>query len=75
MSTGSRFDAYAKDEPEQTGCLALYLASSRADYLKGSLTSVNWDLEEMEAHKADIEKGLLKIKWVPILPASGGTGF
>jgi hypothetical protein len=75
MSNGSFFDAYAKDEAEQTGCLALYLASSRADYLKGSLTSVNWDLEEMEAHRADIEKGLLKIKWVPILPTSGGTGF
>jgi hypothetical protein len=75
MSTDSGFDEYAKDEAEQTGCLALYLASSRADYLKGSLTSVNWDLEEMEERKADIEKGLLKIKWVPILPASGGTGF
>jgi hypothetical protein len=75
MSNGSGFDEYAKDDAEQTGCLALYLASSRADYLKGSLTSVNWDLEEMEARKADIEKGLLKIKWVPILPTSGGTGF
>lgn len=75
MSTGSGFDEYAKDEAEQTGCLALFLASSRADYLKGSLTSINWDLEEMEAHKEDIEQGVLKMKWVPILPTSGGSGF
>jgi len=39
------------------------------------LTSINWDLEEMEARKEDIEGGLLKLRWVPILPASGGTGF
>lgn len=75
MSMHSGFVEYAKDEAEQTGALALYLASGRADYLKGSLTSVNWDLEEMEARKEDIEQGLLKVKWVPILPTSGGSGF
>jgi hypothetical protein len=75
MAEGKGFDMYAIDEAEQTGALALYLASSRADYLKGSLTSVNWDLEEMEARKEDIEQGLLKIKWVPVLPTGGGTGF
>lgn len=75
MSDGSGFDKFVKDEAEQIGCLALFLASSQADYLKGSLTSVNWDLEEMKDHKEDIEKGLLKMKWVPTLPTSGGTGF
>jgi hypothetical protein len=75
MSAGKGFDLFAKDEAEQTGALALYLASSRGDYLKGSLTSINWDLEEMEAHKEDIAKGLLKTKWVPILPTSGGAGW
>jgi len=75
MAENKGFDMYAIDEAEQTGALALYLASSRADYLKGSLTSVNWDLEEMEARKEDIEQGLLNIKWVPILPTSGGSGF
>ncbi|KAJ4366801.1 hypothetical protein N0V83_007326 [Neocucurbitaria cava] len=70
-----KFLPYAGDEPEQTGALALFLASSRADYLRGSLTSVNWDLEEMEAHKAEIEKGLLKSSWLPILPTNGGSGF
>lgn len=75
MSINTAFVMYARDEAEQTGALALFLASSRADYLKGSLTSVNWDLEEMEERKEDIENGLLKIKWVPILPTSGGSGF
>jgi hypothetical protein len=53
--------------------LGLYLASTRGDYLKGSLVSVNWDLEEMEAHKEEILGGLLKIKWVAVLPCSGGS--
>ncbi|KAK3646834.1 hypothetical protein LTR56_008321 [Elasticomyces elasticus] len=70
-----QFLQYALDEGEQTGALALYLASPRGDYLKGSLTSINWDLDEMEARKSDIEQGLLKLKWVPVLPASGGSGI
>ena len=72
MDMNPLFIPYAKDHVDQTGALALYLASSRADYLRGSLVSVNWDLEEMQAHKDEIEQGLLKIKWVPILP-TGGT--
>lgn len=75
MSINSKFAMYARDEAEQTGALSLYLASSRGNYLKGSLTSINWDLEEMEERKGEIEKGELKIKWVPVLPTSGGTGW
>ncbi|KAK3669606.1 hypothetical protein LTR78_010544 [Recurvomyces mirabilis] len=70
-----KFYEYAQDEAEQTGALALYLASPRADYLKGSLTSINWDLAEMEARKSDIEQGILKLIWMPVLPASGGSGI
>ena len=70
------FGIYAQDEPELTGAMALYLAAPRADFLKGSLTSVNWDVQEMEARKVDIvNKGLLKMSWVPILPVSGGSGL
>ena len=69
------FAAYAWDEAELTGSLALYLATSRADYLRGSLASVNWDVGEMEAEKQKIEEGLLKIKWVTALPCSGGQGL
>jgi hypothetical protein len=68
MSINSEFAMYARDEAEQTGALSLYLASSRRDYLKGSLTSVNWYLEE---GKGEIEKGDLKIKWVPTLGETG----
>ena len=69
------FAQYALDEGEQTGALALYLASPRADYLKGSLTSINWDIGEMEACKSAIEEGMLKLKWIPVLPPSGGSGI
>lgn len=69
------FVNYAQDEGEQTGALGLYLASSRGDYLVNSLTSINWDLGEMEVHKKEIEDGLLRIKWVPVLPVGGGEGL
>ena len=70
------YDEYAQDEPELTGALSVYLAQERADFLRSSLTSVNWDVREMEARKEDIvEQGLLKTSWVPILPCSGGSGL
>jgi hypothetical protein len=73
LSDNDAFTPFAKDEGELSGVLGLYLASTRGDYLKGSLVSVNWDLEEMEAHKEEILGGLLKIKWVAVLPCSGGS--
>ena len=70
------YDIYAQDEPEMVGSISLYLSQERADFLKGALMSVNWDVREMEARKEDIEsKGLLRTTWVPILPASGGSGL
>ena len=75
LSDNDAFAPFAKDEGELSGVLGLYLASTRGDYLKGSLVSVNWDLEEMEVHKEEIFGGLLKIKWVPVLPCSGGSGW
>lgn len=69
------FRFFARDDAEQTGALGLYLASPRADYLVNSLTSINWDLEEMEAHKDKISAGLLRNKWVSVLPVSGGNGL
>ena len=72
----SSYAPFAKDHVELTGMLALWLASPQADYLKGSLTSINWDVEEMNANKERIVKeDLLKIKFMPILPASGGNGL
>ncbi|KAK5194053.1 hypothetical protein LTR47_005356 [Exophiala xenobiotica] len=70
------FGNYAHDHVDLTGLLSLYLSESRADYLKGGLASVNWDVKEMEAHKDEIQKDkLLHLKWVPILPVSGGKGL
>jgi hypothetical protein len=69
------FKPYAIDDAELTGCWALYL-SSKGAWLKGGLTSINWDVEELEAQKERIVKeGLLKITWMSILPASGGKGL
>ena len=66
----------AKDHVELVGMLSLWLAQSKADFLRGQLVSVNWDVEEMEAHKHEIlEKKLLQMKWIPILPCSGGQGL
>jgi hypothetical protein len=75
MDMDSRFVPFAKDSEEQMGAYALYLASNRAEYLRGSLMSVNWDVDEMEAHKQEISEGLLKVHWVPVLPTGGGSGL
>ena len=64
------FDAFAEDSVDLTGAWALYLTSSRADHLKGSMLSVNWDIEEMERRQGEIvgQKGILKLNWLPVLP-------
>jgi NAD(P)-dependent dehydrogenase (short-subunit alcohol dehydrogenase family) len=67
---------YALDHVDLTGMLALYLAQSRADFLKGSMVGVNWDVEELEQHKDEIVAGkLLQTSWLPILPFGGGKGL
>ncbi|PQE04027.1 oxidoreductase short chain dehydrogenase reductase family protein [Rutstroemia sp. NJR-2017a BVV2] len=70
------FRPFAKDHVDLTGMLALYLAQEKADYLRGGMVSVNWDVEEMEKHKDEIvEKKLLHTSWLPILPIEGGKGL
>ncbi|KAF7857974.1 hypothetical protein EAF04_009331 [Stromatinia cepivora] len=67
---------YALDHVELTGMLALYLVQERADYLKGSMVGVNWDVEELEEYKKEIvEKKLLQTTWMPLLPINGGKGL
>jgi NAD(P)-dependent dehydrogenase (short-subunit alcohol dehydrogenase family) len=74
--TDPDFEPFALDEVELAGHLSLYLAQPRADYLRGSFVSVNWDVTEMEAHKEEIaEKKLLKMSWLPVLPVGGGKGL
>lgn len=42
----------------------LYLLKDAADYARGGYLSVNWDVEEMEAHAAEIKDAkLLKLNF------------
>jgi len=67
---------YALDHPDLTGMLALFLVQEKADFLKGSMVGVNWDVEELVQHKKEIEEGkLFQTSWLPILPFNGGKGL
>ncbi|KAF9693909.1 hypothetical protein EKO04_008165 [Ascochyta lentis] len=64
---------FAKDKGIQTGGLSLYLAQKKADYLRGGFLSVNWDVEEMEAHQEEIkEQKLLKLAFLGAKLGSDG---
>jgi NAD(P)-dependent dehydrogenase (short-subunit alcohol dehydrogenase family) len=74
--TNDFFKPYAKDHVELPGMWALYLSQERADFLRGGFVNINWDIAELEAHKAEIvEKKLLKIKWLPAEFGKGGHPF
>lgn len=67
---------FARDHIDLTGLQALWLSNDRADFLKGGMVSVNWDVEELEKAKDEIvEKKVLQTSWLPILPFSGGKGL
>ncbi|KAF7867513.1 uncharacterized protein EAF02_009704 [Botrytis sinoallii] len=71
-----QFKPYAIDHADLTGMLALYLAQERADYLRGGMVGVNWDVEEMEGYSKEIaEKKALQTSWISILPINGGKGL
>ncbi|KAF2125657.1 NAD(P)-binding protein [Dothidotthia symphoricarpi CBS 119687] len=64
---------YALDDPMLTGGLSLFLCTDRAEWLRGSMVSVNWDLEEMEQHKEEIlEKKLTKLAFTTAEFGKGG---
>lgn len=43
--------------------LNLYLASPRADFLRGRYTTANWDVDELEEHQGEIvANNMLKMK-------------
>ncbi|TGO36077.1 hypothetical protein BHYA_0136g00200 [Botrytis hyacinthi] len=70
------FKPYAIDHADLTGMLALYLTQDRADYLRGGMVGVNWDVEEMEEYGKEIaEKKVLQTSWISILPINGGKGL
>ncbi|KAF2734197.1 NAD(P)-binding protein [Polyplosphaeria fusca] len=47
------------DPPEMAGGLSLYLSTPRADFLRGTFLTVNWDVEELEKHAEEIKKDKL----------------
>ena len=53
------FTPFAKDKQELTGGVTLWLDTPRADFLRGGFLSVNWDVEELEAHASEIKEGKL----------------
>lgn len=54
---------YLIDTTDLAAGTCLYLATPRADYLRGRYVSSNWDLEAVEARKEEIvEKDMLKNK-------------
>ncbi|KAK9842396.1 hypothetical protein WJX84_000108 [Apatococcus fuscideae] len=49
--------------PWLSGAACVYLASSRADFLRGRYIDSSWDVEELEARKEEIiEKDLFKMQ-------------
>jgi NAD(P)-dependent dehydrogenase (short-subunit alcohol dehydrogenase family) len=48
-----------KDTPEPSGGLAVWLASGDKSFLSGRYVDANWDVEELEARKEEIQEGLL----------------
>jgi len=50
---------YAKDSPNLTGGWTLFLSTQRAEWMRGGIVSVNWDIKEMEDHKDQIVRDKL----------------
>ena len=69
------FDPFAHDKAALSGGLTLYLSTSRAEHLRGNYLSVNWDVVELEEHKAEfIEKKLGQLGFVHGTDADGSVG-
>lgn len=59
------FTPFAIDTGALTGALTLWLDTRKADFLKGSVIHSNWDVNELEQHKAEIvEKKLAKLGYL-----------
>ncbi|CAO2656571.1 Nn.00g053740.m01.CDS01 [Neocucurbitaria sp. VM-36] len=75
IATMPAFIPFAHDTPELVGAFSIWLASGKADKLKGSYVHLTWDVEELERYGDEIqEKGLLKDKFLGgILGQEGGA--
>lgn len=67
---------FAKDKSLLFGGVSLYLQKPEADFLRGGFFSVNWDLQELEAHKGEVaEKKLTKLAFLNGPLAPGGYNW
>jgi len=67
------FTPFARDKAALTRGVTTYLAQPKADFLKGTYLHANWDVEEMEKHKAEItEKKLNKLAFLGAELRPGG---
>ncbi|KAF2678034.1 NAD(P)-binding protein [Lentithecium fluviatile CBS 122367] len=74
--TNPGFLPFAKDTGALAGGWTLFLATQRADYMKGGFLNVNWDVDEMESHREVIEKeGLLKLGFIKAQLGPSGHPF
>lgn len=63
---------YARDDHMLTGGLTMFLSTERAEWMRGCMMSVNWDIEEMEEHKDEIISR--KLTTLAFTTASSGKG-
>ncbi|KAI9162716.1 NAD(P)-binding protein [Paramyrothecium foliicola] len=71
--TAEAFLPFARDDPMLSGGMTLFLSTPRAEWLSGGVVSVNWDIEEMEAHKDEIlREGRTKLGYINAKLQKGG---
>jgi NAD(P)-dependent dehydrogenase (short-subunit alcohol dehydrogenase family) len=69
------FEAFANDKALLSGGVTLYLATPKAEHLRGNYFSVNWDVVELEEHKAEfVEKKLGLLGFLNGTNADGTVG-
>ena len=70
------FTSFAIDTAALTGGLTLWLDTPKADFLRGGYIHSNWDVNELEQHKAEIvEKGLVKLGFLNVQLQPGGYNW
>lgn len=75
IATMQAFIPFARDTPELVGAMSIWLASDKAENVKGGYINVSWDVNELEKYGGEIrEKGLLKSKFLGgLLGKEGGA--
>ncbi|KAI0197697.1 NAD(P)-binding protein [Astrocystis sublimbata] len=71
--TAKDYLPFARDDPMLTGGMSLFLCTRRAEWMRGGVVSVNWDIDELEAHKEEImREGRNKLSFLNAKMGKGG---